>query len=141
MHIRKAKLSDLSTIEHLISKTKEAQMPSGFELGSSYHKQLIKNGVSLIAEFEDHFAGFLLAEADKKTGFSFLTYLAIVPKYRGLGLGSKLIGTYLEACKKRGMRFSALNTYKYNKKAHGFYKKHGFVAGKPMIPFYKKIKS
>ncbi|MBI4149952.1 GNAT family N-acetyltransferase [Candidatus Woesearchaeota archaeon] len=140
MHIRKAKLSDLPAIEHWIHKTRELQSPTGHDLGAAYNQEVIKNGIALVAEIEEHSGGFLLAEADKKTGYAELLYLVVLPKYRGLGIGARLLDAYLEACKKRKIKLIFAFAPTMNKKAVQFFKKHGFAIGKPMTPFYKKLR-
>jgi len=141
MHIRKANLHDLATIERWIRRSKELQSPTGHDLGPSYNCELIKDGIGLVAEVEEHFAGFLLAETDKKSGFSELLYLIVVPKYRGLKLGSRLLDAYVQECKRRGIRFMVALASATNKKATHFFRKHGFAVGKPMIPFSKKLRA
>ncbi len=140
MRIRKAALDDLPAIERLISQTSEVQTPSGHDLGPAYNRELLKNGIGLVAEVTMQFAGFLLAEADKKTGFSYLPYLVIARKYRGLGLGSMLLRAYEVECKKRGIHLLIVDAPAFNKKALQFYRQRGFVQGKPRIPFYKKLR-
>lgn len=141
MHIRKATVRDLSSIEHWIHVSKEVQTPSGHDIGRKYNEELIKNGVGLIAVVEEHLAGFILAEADKKTGFSYLTYLIVSPKYQGLGLGKRLLKAYIDECKRRHLTFIVTHSPLANKKAIAFYKKRGFSLGRPAIPVYKKLRS
>jgi ribosomal protein S18 acetylase RimI-like enzyme len=140
MHIRKAKTSDLAAIERTIRRLKELRMPPGYALPLSYNRTLLKEGIALVAEFDGHFAGFLLAEADRRTSFSYVTYLAVLPAYHGLGLGSTLLDAHRKACRKLGIRLVMLHAYAWNKKASMFYAKRGFRAGGPQIPFYKKLR-
>ncbi len=141
MHIRKAKLSDLATIERWIHQSKELQSPTGHDLGPSYNRELVRKGIGLVAEVEEHFAGFLLAEADKRTGYSELLYLVVVPKYRGMSLGGRLMDAYLTECRKRKMHLLFAMASASNTKAARFFRKHGFAVGKPMTPFSKKLRA
>lgn len=140
MRIRKAKLTDLPGIERWLHRTKELQSPTGHDLGPSYNRQLIKDGIGLVAEVEERLAGFLLAEADRKTGYSELLYLVVVPKYRGRGLGATLLHAYLDTCRKGGIRLVTSLASASNRKAMDFFKKHGFSVGKPMTPFSKTLR-
>lgn len=140
MHIQKATTRDLSLVEHWIHVSKEVQTPSGHDIGRKYNEELIKNGIGLVAVVEEHLAGFILAEANKKTGFSYLTYLIVAPKYRGLGLGKRLLKAYLDECKKRHITLIVTYAPLANKKAVAFYKRQGFSLGRPTIPVYKKLR-
>jgi len=71
--------------------------------------------------------GYLVAEKLRARG-TVIWYLAIKSKYRGQGLGHKLLGEFENRCRKNGVEW--INMYVLeNKKTLNFYKSMGYGFG------------
>jgi len=78
-----------------------------------------------VCEHEGRMIGFLLAM--DRGGVAQLRYFLIEPAYRGIGLGSRLIGLFLDFIKERGYRGAYLWTTDDLDTAIGLYERAGFV--------------
>ncbi len=78
-----------------------------------------------IAEHNDKIIGFLLL-MDRGSSAQ-LRYFLIMPAYRGIGLGKKLMNLYMDFLKSSGYRHSYLWTTQELTSAASLYKKSGFV--------------
>lgn len=56
-----------------------------------------------------------------------ITNIAVDEKYRGLGLGSKLLEGLIQLCIDRNIRAMTLEVRKSNEVAKSLYKKYGFI--------------
>jgi len=77
-------------------------------------------------EIRGYLEGFLAYYRDGSTVFGEIMRLVVSEKGRGKGIGSKLVGDFLEICKKKKVNYLQVMTPKNNKKAIKFYKKMGF---------------
>lgn len=64
--------------------------------------------------------------------------MGLLPEYRGLGLGSKLLSAVLDHAKKFGLEKVELNVYTSNTSAIALYKKFGFEQ-EGLIKKYRKL--
>ncbi len=83
--------------------------------------------------------GFLLLE--NRGEAAQLRYFLILPEYRGIGLGKKLIGLYMDFYRKCGYRSSYLWTTSELYAAASLYTRNGFVLteSKPSTTFGKPV--
>jgi len=140
MKIREAKEGDIPEIMKWAKDAEELQTYAGDHLNENFYMKILREGVSLVLEMEDKIAGFLVAELDPDLDFSYLTQVFVEPDHRGLGIGRMLIDAYLDRCREKGVSKACLFVQESNKKAVGFYKRHGFSEGKPYIAMYKEFK-
>lgn len=140
MHIRKAKEDDVRTFVKWAGEAEELQTYAGDHLGESFYRKIVMDGLCLVFEMEEKIAGFLIAELDSGLDFSYLTQIFVLPDYRGMGIGSKLVDAYIDRCKKENVKRSYLFAQSDNDKAVIFYEKHGFKKGKPYIAMHKDFR-
>jgi len=141
MFIRKAKKEDIKTIHRWLHKIDELYAPMGRKLSKLFIENMVKNELCLIAEFNKKFAGFLVAEVTPKMQYTFLVYLAVLPKFRGLGLGKKLMQDYIANCKSKEIKHFDLLTKVKAKKALKFYEKFGYKAAEEKFKYlHKKLR-
>lgn len=83
-----------------------------------------KNIVLLVATVSNKVAGFLLGYLNKKE--SYVEAIAVHPRYRGLGLGSRLLKTFEKRAKEVGAEKVELSVKSGNTSALGFYLKQKY---------------
>ncbi len=86
--------------------------------------------LSLIAEYEGHLAGFLLARLIyaglPMTGVAVMFFIAVNPEYHGQGIGSLLINTLKSNCKAAGIKTVRALVPQNDAKMMAYFKKAGF---------------
>lgn len=142
--IRKATIADLQTIQRLNQKlcTKEnadfdctvnPNFPNT-QGGENYFRKSIQddNYIALIAENENEVLGYLVGSIEKVGDFRNIPSfgevgdMLVEEKYRGQGVGGKLIGEFKKWCLEKGIsRIRVIASFD-NKKAIEFYKREGF---------------
>jgi GNAT superfamily N-acetyltransferase len=93
-----------------------------------------------VCEHREKIIGFLLLMHRRETAQ--LRYFILHPDYRGIGLGKKLMGLYMDFLREAGYTSSYLWTTSELPAAAVLYKKHGFVLTeeRPAIaPFDKPV--
>ncbi|MFC5465578.1 GNAT family N-acetyltransferase [Lederbergia graminis] len=94
----------------------------------SYAKKIHSNGVIVIAEHEGQIIGALLGYAnDQINKNAYISAFGILKDYRSKGIGSQLLSTMKEFCRKNGMHRISLYTHKSNKSAIRFYQRNYFT--------------
>ncbi len=93
----------------------------------------------ILEEVDNPSSFFLVARSDRVAGYigvqeiageAYITNIAVLPAYRGQGIGGKLLRAAAEGAKKRGCAFITLEVRESNKAAIRLYEKNGFsVAG------------
>jgi len=79
-----------------------------------------------VAEHKDRIVGFLLL-MHRGNDIAQLRYFILDPAYRGIGLGKKLVGLYMDCLKERNYKTCYLWTTNEQATAISIYKKLGFV--------------
>ena len=79
-----------------------------------------------VAEHKDRMVGFLLL-MHRGNDIAQLRYFILDPAYRGIGLGKKLVGLYMDCLKERNYKTCYLWTTNEQATAINIYKKLGFV--------------
>lgn len=96
---------------------------------STFQQDLIsKNGPVYYAVVDDQVVGWCDAfpENNPRQNHRAFLGMGLLPKYRGMGLGSKLLTAVLDHAKKFGLEKVELNVYTSNLPAVALYKKFGF---------------
>ncbi len=106
------------------------------EQNTSFLKELIRdsNAVLYIAEVEDQIAGFTLATENKRPPFpciqphryAYLMDMAVLPPFRGKGIGSYLIERVKDWARSRQLDFVELGVLQNNTGAIRLYERQGF---------------
>ncbi|HEV8537805.1 MAG TPA: GNAT family N-acetyltransferase [Bacteroidota bacterium] len=115
----------------------EAYVGAGFhEFHQKYNPQRERVWV---CEHQEKIIGFLLL-MDRGDSAQ-LRYFLIEPAYRGIGLGKRLMESYMEFLKKVGYKSSYLWTTNELHTASALYKRNGFVLAeeKPSVAFGKSL--
>lgn len=108
---------------------------------SSYQSELIsKNGPVFYAINQEHVVGWcdIFPEENPRLSHRGSLGMAIIPEFRGKGLGSELLGRALDHAKKFGLEKVELNVYTTNLSAIALYKKFGFQQ-EGLIRSYRKL--
>jgi peptidyl-dipeptidase Dcp len=125
---------DIGYVIHLHGKLygQEYAFGIGFELYVAqgmyeFHRQYdpVKDRV-WICEDRGRIVGFLLL-MHREGDAAQLRYFILEPAYRGLGLGKRLMGLYMEHLRKAGYRSSYLWTTHELAAAASLYKRYGFM--------------
>lgn len=135
MIIRKAKLKDINECVSL-SKIKEFEYPLGFPDKESLTNSLDK--IFLVVEEDNKVIGFILGYPLTQK-LVYLDLMTVHKNYRGKGIGQKLIKTFKEELKKRGVKEYLLFTPSFNKRTINFYQKKGLKKGKQYTLFCEDI--
>ncbi len=89
-----------------------------------------RNQKFLIAKVDGDIAGFAeiqIANSLRRQGYSSqLGELVVHEKYRGKGVGKKLLEESIKFAKSRSCKAMSLSSANFRKIAHGLYLKHGF---------------
>ena len=93
-----------------------------------------------VCEQQDTIVGFLLL-MDRGSNSAQLRFFILDPGYRGMGLGKKLLGNFLEQLKQRGYRHAFMWTTNEQTAAARLYEKAGFILTeeKDSVSFGKQV--
>ena len=132
--IRIAELKDCRRCAEL-SKIEELKPAVGGYPPKKYFELFVdKDKMFFVAEENDNIVGYILGEP-MKGNIANLGLLAVDKKYRGKGIGKKLIEAMRKRCNEKGLNYLLLYATKNNKKTLEFYRKCGFKEGKNYIQF------
>lgn len=100
-----------------------------FESGDRYPKAVFEyyariGAIFKVASCENRVVGYVIASVDG--GVCHVVSIAVLPEYRGLGIGRLLAVSALEDCKRRGASGVYLEVAVDNVPAINLYKKLGF---------------
>lgn len=139
--IRKANLEDLTIIQDLNNKLFELEkknydptLVSEWPLtdeGKEYFEDLINNHYVIVAVLDNEIIGYLAGTINEKGSYEEIQYgeinnMLINEKYRGYGVGKKLIDQFKEYCKESNIYNLKVVASAKNINAINFYKKNGF---------------
>ncbi|MCL2748827.1 MAG: GNAT family N-acetyltransferase [Alphaproteobacteria bacterium] len=132
--IRKAELQDLETVQRLQANAGLFLTADGKSVFSLQELQVYsEQGYLLVAELNGIVVGYNLGERLLDGGVM-LWQCAVEDKYRGQGIGKKLLEEFEIFVKKNGASWIFAYS-ELNEATLGFYKKNGFIFGKD----YKEI--
>ena len=94
-----------------------------------------------VCEHQNHIVGFLLL-ADRGNGSAQLRYFLLLPEYRGIGLGKKLMDLFMQCLEQRNYSHAFLWTTNEQHEAASLYRRYGFrlTDEKGSIAFGKQLK-
>ena len=100
--------------------------PEGYEPG--YLDKFFAGNEDLIyvAEHEGAVAAFLSVEVYRAEDYIYLDDFSVTEKYRGRGVGTRLLKMAEDYARKIGVTRISLHVNKTNEKAHGLYKRLGY---------------
>ena len=141
--IRKATIDDLVTIQTLNNKLFEYEMDRDLDhyvegwafgkISADYFTDLVENQFVIIAEDSGKPVGYLAGSIYQDDTYSYydgktvdLDNTFIEEEYRGYGIGSKFMNSFVEWCKQNGAKRIFVTATVGNDNTIAFYKKHGF---------------
>lgn len=101
-------------------------MTNGFESGYLDSFYINDNNLIFIAEDGDKVIGFISVNCYKEKGYIYLDDYSVSEKYRGKGIGSKLINMAFDFAKEQKISQVLTHVEIANKESIEFYKKRGF---------------
>lgn len=129
--IENAKKEDLEDIYKLICELEQEQISKDYFTKTYLEGVDNKDIYFIIYRHEDKIIGFISLYVNyhlhhhAPTGE--IVELIVLPEYRGLKVGHRLIEYVENLAKEKGLIELELSTSTYRKKAHLFYEAHGFV--------------
>lgn len=145
MIIRKATIKDLKSIQELnlllfkkeISDFKDVTLDEDWvfsEKGTEYFtkKILEDENIAEVAEDDGKIVGYLVGGMDKDKNtrkpekVANIENTLVLEKYRGKGIGGKLMDTFIDWCNSKNIERICVCASALNEAGIGFYKKHGF---------------
>ena len=133
--IRKAQLSDLSSIKKLVTKLVDS-LANTKDIDSNQVANNLKtlfkdlNSYIFVAEIKGTITGFInftIRKTISHRGLSgLIDELVVSKKFQGKGIGNQLVLTAIKKCRQLGCCEVEVSTEKTNIKARDFYKKCGF---------------
>ena len=98
---------------------------------------------SFVAECDGNIVGVIMAGHDGRRGY--IHHTAVREEYRGLGLGSRLVSSALDALKEEGIAKVALVAFARNEMGNAFWEKQGFTTredltyrNRTLVPMVRK---
>lgn len=70
---------------------------------------------------------------DQENKEGYITYLAVLPEFKGKGIANKLLETCIMVCQKKGMNSISVETWENNEPVIRLYKKFGFKIKKKVV--------
>jgi GNAT superfamily N-acetyltransferase len=143
MKLTKATHSDIPELVELLRTLFDQE--AEFEPNSQTQRKALskiildpKIGIILVARDDEKILGMINLLFTESTALgskvAILEDMVVLPKFRGEGIGSKLIEYTISQAKKEGCKRITLLTDTENTKAQSFYRTKGFVKSK-MIPY------
>lgn len=143
IQIRKATINDLHIIQSLNNKLFEYEMERDLDNyidnwafgkeSKEYFNDLIENQFVILAEVGNKPLGYLAGSLYQDDTYSYyegstceLDNMYIEEEYRHLGIGTKLMNSFLEWCKTKQAKRIFVTATLGNDNTIAFYKKHGF---------------
>jgi GNAT superfamily N-acetyltransferase len=118
----------------------DSRMPSGEDIADAYIAELLSrcvenSGKILIAEFDGHLAGYVTILTKVRSGdlddgdieFGLVADIVVRRKYRGNGIGRKLIAAAESFARSQNVRWLRVSVLAENEAARKLYEKAGFA--------------
>jgi N-acetylglutamate synthase-like GNAT family acetyltransferase len=149
MQLRKATIGDIPELCELLNYLfeQEKEFKPNTKIQSEGLSNIISNsdvGVIVIAIDSNNIIGMVNILYTISTALgsrvAILEDMVVSPKYRGTGVGSKLLNFSLNLAENNGCKRITLLTDYDNDGAHRFYQQHGFIRSS-MVVFRKSINS
>jgi len=140
--VRAARLEDLEAMVELLGRLfgQEAEFHANPERQRAALRSILAlpdHGSLLVAQWLPEIVGmvslhYTISTAEGGTA-AWLEDMVVDPRFRGRGVGSRLVEAAFATCRTKGVRRVTLLTDKVNASAQRFYRRHGF-AESPMLP-------
>ena len=135
LQIREMELEDLSAVYALGESVFTAdKWPSLYRTWDEYEPVSLfttDGEFCFVAEYKEKLVGFTLGSLiDKRNSawsYGYVTWLAVDPELKRLGVASKLMETITDAYIRAGARMMIVDTDAENSPAISFFRRHGFV--------------
>ena len=137
--IRKAKMRDIPQLIKIVKGVSSIEDYPGEYNRAYFNKMLNRNNV-LVAEINAKIVGFIEFEWDKDARRVFLESLAVLKKFRGQGIGSKLFGKIELFAKDHKAKRMSMLVRNWNKDMNKLAKKKGFLASDVLYLLERKLK-
>lgn len=131
MNIRPVKKADLPSCEDLCNSP-ELFYPNGGHFTVDHLKCLLSNKYFLVAEVSEKVVGLIFGEK-LKAGGSIVWVIVVDKRFRGQGVGRKLLQKFEENAKADGCSWTVLYASTKDKKTLEFYKKQRYDIGQKYI--------
>lgn len=92
-----------------------------------------------VAESAGEVIGYITTRSDRKAGKGRIPNLAVDARYRGAGLGRRLIDRALEHFREQGLAYAMIETMAQNDIGHHLYEACGFVEVARQIHFARRL--
>ncbi len=141
--IRRANVEDVEIIQKLSNELVEYEMEQGFDSyekdwamsveTQKYYIDLIENQYVSVAELDNKVVGYIAGCVYNDFTYSYYEgmtaeaiNLFVLAEYRAYGIGSKLMNSFVEWCKKNNARRVMVTASSKNEKTIKFYRNIGF---------------
>mmetsp|Transcript_22523 Transcript_22523/g.39917 ORF Transcript_22523/g.39917 Transcript_22523/m.39917 type:complete len:174 (+) Transcript_22523:143-664(+) len=112
----------------------------------SFYEQVVglsAKGLAKLAYFKDVMVGASCCRVDEREGkegkFLYVMTLAVLPAYRGRGIGTELINHLVKKAEELGLAGVYLHVWTKNEEGLNLYKKLGFEVGEKIESYYKRM--
>jgi len=140
MKIRKATIKDL---DECVKISHIPEFSYLYEVSNSKAKKYLRNyidkGLLLVAEEDNHIAGFISGEF-MLGNFVWVDAITVKKEMRGKGVGKRLFKGFRKSCTQKGVKNLYLMAPKFNKNTIKFYESIGMKKGNEFIEFSERLK-
>lgn len=136
--IRVMSISDYDGVYHLWMNTPGMGLNTTDDSRDGIEKYLKRNATSsFVAECDGKIIGVIMAGHDGRRGY--IHHTAVLPAYRGQGIGKRLVDCAMSALEKEGINKVALVAFKKNEIGNRFWEKIGFADRDDLVYRNKNI--
>lgn len=96
-------------------------------------------GGVLVAEHHDEIVGYITIVLDRKSKLGRIPNMAVDERYRGMGLGKRLVEESFGYMRSEGMQYAKIETLDQNPVGQHLYPKMGFVEVARQIHYVRKL--
>ncbi|MBP3541603.1 MAG: GNAT family N-acetyltransferase [Clostridia bacterium] len=132
MTIRLMTLADYQAVYALWLATPGMGLNTTDDSREGIEKYLRRNpSTCFVADDGGRIVGVIMAGHDGRRGF--IHHTAVLPEYRGQGLGRRLVDNALAALEAEGIHKAALVVFEHNQLGNGFWEKLGFSSREDLV--------
>lgn len=132
MTIRLMTLADYQAVYALWLATPGMGLNTTDDSREGIEKYLRRNpSTCFVADDGGRIVGVIMAGHDGRRGF--IHHTAVLPEYRGQGLGRRLVDNALAALEAEGIHKAALVVFEHNQLGNGFWEKLGFTSREDLV--------
>ena len=138
MNIRTMTINDYDGVYALWVNTPGMGLNAVDDSREGIEKYLRRNPTtSFIAQDGDRIVGVIMAGHDGRRGY--IHHTAVLPAYRGQGLGRRLVEYAMQALDEEGIQKVALVVFSENETGNVFWEKMGFLSREDLVYRNKNI--